>query len=37
MGRSSKLTFADMFRSAPFEPADLDLERNHDTGRTIEL
>ncbi len=36
-GRSSKPTFADMFRSEPFEAVDLDLERDRDTGRTLEL
>lgn len=36
-GRSSKPTLADLFRSHPFEFADLDLERSRETSRTIDL
>ena len=35
--KKSKPTVVDLFRKSPFEASALDLSRNPDTGRTLEL
>ena len=36
-GKKSKPTLLDLFRKSPFEPTDIDLSRDRDTGRTLEF